>query len=166
MRTNYLLIDFENVQPHQLVCLKGLPMRIKVFIGPTQTKIPVDIAVCLQSFGADAEYVRLDASGHNALDFHLAFYLGELVAGDAAGYFHIISRDTGFDPLVRHLQARKVSIQRYCDTIEIPFLKIAGAKTLPERIELILEKLCKQKTNRPSGRFPHFSTSRMLGFGP
>jgi hypothetical protein len=149
VRTNYVLVDFENVQPQQLILLKNVPAKIKVFLGPTQTKIPVEIALCLQSFGCDAEYVRVDASGPNALDFHIAFYIGELVAADATGYFHIISKDTGFDPLIRHLQARKISISRHPEVAAISPVKIASVKTLEDKIATILERLEKLKA-RPA----------------
>ena len=55
----------------------------------------------MQSLGADAEYVRIEGNGPNALDFHIAFYIGNIAAKDPDCYFHIISKDTGFDPLIK-----------------------------------------------------------------
>lgn len=54
----------------------------------------------MQQLGADAQYIKIGGSGKNALDFHLAFYIGELSARDPEAYFNIVSKDTGFDPLV------------------------------------------------------------------
>ena len=38
-RTNFVLVDFENVQPKDIGLLKGGPFKIKVFLGPNQPKI-------------------------------------------------------------------------------------------------------------------------------
>lgn len=104
LKTNYIFIDFENIQPKNLELLKGGPFKIKVFIGHNQTKLPLEVASSLQPFGPDAEYIRIDGSGPNALDFHIAFYVGQIATEDPSGYFHIISKDTGFDPLIKHLK--------------------------------------------------------------
>ena len=103
-RTNYVLIDYENVQPTDLALLRDAPVKVKVFLGANQAKIPVALAAALQGLGANAEYVLLESSGSNALDFHIAYYIGLLSAQEATAFFHIISKDTGFDPLVKHLK--------------------------------------------------------------
>ena len=40
MRTNYVLIDFENVQPESLVGLQQDHFKVLVFVGANQTKVP------------------------------------------------------------------------------------------------------------------------------
>jgi len=50
-RTNYVLVDFENVQPKDIGLLKDGPFKVKVFLGPNQSKIPVSLASSLQSLG-------------------------------------------------------------------------------------------------------------------
>lgn len=72
MRTNFVLVDFENVQPKDLGLLKDGPFKVKLFLGPNQAKIPVVLASSLQSLGSNAEYVVLETAGNNALDFHIA----------------------------------------------------------------------------------------------
>jgi hypothetical protein len=52
----------------------------------------------MQALGAKAQYVKISGNGSNALDFHIAFYIGHLGAVDPTAYFHIISKDAGFDP--------------------------------------------------------------------
>jgi hypothetical protein len=52
----------------------------------------------MQRLGEHARYVRIGGTGRNALDFHLAFYLGELVQRDPGGVFRVVSKDGGFDP--------------------------------------------------------------------
>ena len=108
----YYLIDFENVQPKALDRLTPGKSRIKVFLGQQQTKLMLDLVQALQPFGADAEYVPITGSGPDAVDFHIAYYIGRLSAEDPGAAFRIISKDTGFDPLVRHLVARGIDCQR------------------------------------------------------
>lgn len=112
MPTNYVLIDFENVQPRNLEILGKLPFRVLVFVGASQSKVPFDLAASLQALGDRAQYIKVGGSGRNALDFHIAFYIGELAARDPEAWFHIISKDTGFDPLIKHLKTRNIRVQR------------------------------------------------------
>src|SRR5262245_32505198 len=101
---NIILIDFENVQPKDLTPLGGCPCKIKVFCGANQTKIPTGLAAALLSIGADAELVLIQGSGCNALDFHIAYYIGRLSTESPGATFYVISKDTGFDPLIKHLK--------------------------------------------------------------
>ena len=103
----------------------------------------------MQQLGQNAWYVKVSGSGKNALDFHLAFYLGELLAKDPNAYFHIISKDTGFDPLIRHLKARKVKIQRDKDLAEIPVLQVSNATSNDEKISAIVKNLAGRGQSRP-----------------
>ena len=50
-KTNYILIDFENVQPTDLALLRNAPVKVKVFLGANQAKIPVALAAALQELG-------------------------------------------------------------------------------------------------------------------
>lgn len=149
MKTNYVLIDYENVQPDDIAALHHEHVRVIVFVGHHQTKIAVETADALQRMGANAEYVRLTASGPNALDFHIAYYLGQLAAKEPTAYFHIISRDTGFDPLVKHLKEKKLRVCRIQTIGEIPILKPADPKTAPDRVALIVADLQKRGAARP-----------------
>src|SRR5690606_7639197 len=127
LRTNHVLIDFENVHVKSLDLLKGEHFRVIVFLGPKNTKLPVDLVLAMQAFGTRGEYVMLESPGANALDFHVAFHLGRLAAEDPSGFFHIISKDTGFDPLIQHLKARKVFSARSPSIEEIPCFRAGGA---------------------------------------
>ena len=104
--TNYVLIDLENVQPKNLEILKNHPFKVYVFVGANQAKVTYDLASAMQEFGGNAKYIKISGNGPNALDFHIAFYVGELSKIDPEAYFHIISKDTGFDPLIKHLKER------------------------------------------------------------
>ena len=149
MKNNYVLIDFENVQPKNLAILNGHEFKVIVFVGSNQAKIPFELASALQAFGTNAEYVKIGGNGPNALDFHIAFYIGQLAERDPNAYFHIISKDTGFDPLIKHLKERKIFAQRERDLAEIPLLRISNATSVDEKIEAIVQSLAARGHARP-----------------
>lgn len=122
MRTNYVLIDLENVQPEHMEPLLKHDFRIKVFVGNNQTKLPFELVTAMQTLGERGEYIKIHGNGPNALDFHIAFYIGELAARDENCFFHILSRDTGFDPLIAHLKHRKIFAKRSERIEDIPLL--------------------------------------------
>ena len=105
MSLEIFLIDFENVQPTGVGRLVPGACRIMLFLGQNQNKVPVELTRALQPFGADVEYLSISGSGPNAVDFHIAFYIGHLAQRHPGAKFTIVSGDTGFDPLVRHLSS-------------------------------------------------------------
>lgn len=123
MKPHYVLVDFENVQPRNLGLLRGGGFRIKVFLGSQQGKLELEFVKAMQAFGEDAEYVQMAGNGKNALDFHLAYFLGKLSAEHPDAAFSIISNDTGFDPLVRYLKAQGIDCKRSGKVTDIPHLK-------------------------------------------
>lgn len=149
MQTNYVLIDLENVQPRNLELLAKHPFRVFVFVGANQSKISFDLASAMQRLGTEATYVKIAGNGRNALDFHIAYYIGELSAKDPDAHFHVISRDTGFDLLIKHLKAKDIRIQRESDLAEIPLLRMSDATTDDEKIEAIVKNLSCRGQSRP-----------------
>ena len=120
MKTNYVLIDYENVQVKSLALLSENHFRVRVFLGKTNTKVHSDLAIAMQAMGERAQYVQLESSGANALDFHIAYYVGRLLATDPTGFVHIISKDTGFDPLVHYLKTQKLMTARSASIEQMP----------------------------------------------
>lgn len=149
LRTNYVLIDFENVQLDSLEHLDHDYFKLLMFVGASQRKVPYDVAAALQRFGDRVEYIKISGNGSNALDFHIAYYIGRLAAADPTAYFHIISKDTGYDPLIHHLRVKKIFASRSKTISDIPLVKVSNCKSVPERIEVILEKLKQLKTLKP-----------------
>jgi hypothetical protein len=147
--TNYVLIDFENVQPKNLGILAAHPFKVLVFIGANQTKVPRHVAVAMQALGDRAKYVEIDGNGPNALDFHIAYYIGELAAADPTGSFHIISKDKGFDPLIRHLKGKNIQVRRESDLAEIPNLRIPKKAKKDDMIDAIVKNLVGRGSSRP-----------------
>lgn len=112
MGLQLFLIDFENVQPTSIGSLVPGSCKVMIFLGQNQTKMPVALSQALQPLGSDVEYLQISGSGSNALDFHIAFYIGRLAAAHPDARFTIVSKDTGFDPLIKHLVSLKIACNR------------------------------------------------------
>jgi hypothetical protein len=97
MTNQVLLIDLENVQKVDLSLVPG-EARVLVFYGVTQKKLPEELVVQAQPFGARLKWIKISGQGPNALDFHIAFYLGQELAHRPTSECTIFSRDMGFDP--------------------------------------------------------------------
>lgn len=141
MRTNYVLIDFESIRPELHSFLDREHFKTLVFVGANQNKVPFETAAALQRLGARAEYVKISGNGPNALDFHIAFHIGRLSERSPDSFFHVISKDKGFDPLIRHLKDEKIFAARWEDVRDIPLVKAAEARTASDRATLFAERL-------------------------
>jgi hypothetical protein len=147
LKTDFVLIDFENVQPKDVASLNGGRYRIKVFLGAQQAKIPLAMARALQALGPHAEYIQINGNGSNAVDFHIAYYIGRLAATMPDAYFHVISKDTGFDPLLKHLKEQGISCQRLASLAAVAAI---GIRALNEdRVGAMVENLAKRKSAKP-----------------
>jgi hypothetical protein len=144
-----VLIDFENVQPKNLEVLSEHNFRVYLFVGANQTKLSFDLASAMQALGEKASYIKISGNGPNALDFHIAYYVGEISQKDPDAYFHIISKDTGFDPLIQHLRKRGIKIHRERDIGEIPVLKVSSSTTDTEKLEAIVKNLLGRGQSKP-----------------
>jgi hypothetical protein len=158
MKPTFILVDFENVQPKNMGLLQGGIYKIRVFVGAKQNKISLDTARALQTFGPDAEYVQIESSGKNALDFHIAYYLGRLTAKNSDASFVVISKDTGFDTLIQHLQSNKITCQRLnaiADMFPAKAKKsdttttLVSSESVTEKIAKVIDNLQKRKSGKP-----------------
>jgi len=143
------MIDFESVQPSDLALLDAEYFRVLVFVGANQTRIATDFAEAMQRLALRGEYVRISGSGRNALDFHIAFHIGLIAAAERDVFFHVISKDTGFDPLIAHLKGRKVFAARWAAIADISILKADGASPLYSRTAAVITDLQRRGAARP-----------------
>lgn len=118
---NRIFVDYENVQVIDLAVIGNKGVTFTLLVGPHKKKLDVDLVEQLFTHAASVELIRLNASGRNALDFALAYYIGRAVAADPAGFFHIVSKDTGYDPLVEHLRSRHIKVRRHNDFSALTF---------------------------------------------
>ncbi|HZI86406.1 MAG TPA: PIN domain-containing protein [Pyrinomonadaceae bacterium] len=131
MRTNFVLIDSENVKPDYIEKLKHAHFRVVVFVGANLTRLNFPIVNAVQSLGSNGSYVQITSQGPSALDFHIAYYIGKLSAAHPGAYFHIISKDKGFDPLIQHLRDQKIFCSRSASVLEMALIK--STDKLPPR---------------------------------
>ena len=149
MRTNFVLIDYENVQPKSIAVLNQEHFKVILFVGENQNKIDFELVAATQSLGNKVQYIKINGNGPNALDFHIAFYIGELAKETPDAFFHIISRDKGFDPLIRHLKSRKIFAVRSADIYDMPLIKAANSVSGDERLDAIIENLKQRGSSKP-----------------
>lgn len=149
VKTNYVLIDYENVQPEAMAVLAQEHFKVIVFVGANQAKVTFEVASALQQMGDRAEYVKITGNGSNALDFHIAFYIGVLAGIEPDAYFHIVSKDTGFDPLIQHLKGKKILACRSKDVTDIPIVKAANSKSPADRVAVVIADLKRRGASRP-----------------
>lgn len=84
---NHVFVDYENVHALDLAVIGCKGVTFTLLIGPHKKKLDVELVEQLFAHAASVELVRLAASGRNALDFTLAYYIGRAVAADPAGFF-------------------------------------------------------------------------------
>ena len=106
-----LFVDYENVTR---VDLGAIPSDVIVpfFFGASQKSVPTDFLKAALKLGDRFVPIDIEGQGKNALDFHIAFYLGEHLAKNGRVKGIVLSKDKGFDPLVKHLRARGFDVRR------------------------------------------------------
>ncbi|HEX9971431.1 MAG TPA: PIN domain-containing protein, partial [bacterium] len=117
------MIDYENVQGINLTQIERMDCRVCVFTGSSQNKIPIDLVSSAQRLGNRLNWIRIDGNGPNALDFHIAYYLGTQIAMNPADEYFVLSRDKGFDPLIKHIAKKKMICKRISSISEIESIK-------------------------------------------
>jgi hypothetical protein len=155
-----ILVDYENVHQVDLSHADPQTTEIKIFVGQAQHNIPFDLVQAAQSFGNTLEWIKIEGSGKNALDFHVAFFIGKLSAEKRAEAdnrpvsFVIISRVKGFDPLIRYASQHDVDCRRI-DAMQPPAQETVTSSmeseddNLTKAVELIAKI---QKNKRPKTR--------------
>lgn len=160
MSDRVLLVDLENVQT---VDLSKVPAdtEVMVFFGLTQKKLPEELVVQAQPLGTGLQWIKIAGQGPNALDFHIAYYLGKTLTERPKAHCAVLSKDKGFDPLVRHLHGlghtcrRVASLKDAFPAESAPAAKppaVKAASTSPEDHYGRLLKLLKKEPKLPVKR--------------
>ncbi len=128
-RVNRVFLDFENVAKIDREVVSRPSVFLTVFFGAQQKKINIETMEAIRANPNQAKIVNVATAGKNALDFVLAHYLGRAVQTNPASCFHIISKDTGYDALVKQLRSEKIRAHRH-DSFE--GLRPSGQKRTAE----------------------------------
>src|SRR5256885_2209375 len=111
MADGVLLVDYENIGK---LDLRAVPagVRVPFFFGASQRSVPTEFLRAALKLGERFVPIDIEGQGKNALDFHIAFYLGEYLARSPDTPCVILSKDKGFDPLIKHLVKRGFAVRR------------------------------------------------------
>ena len=155
---NHVFVDFENVHQIDVAVIGAKSVNFTLLLGAKQTKLDAGLVEKLMEHAASVQLVRLASSGKNALDFALAYYVGRTVSVDPSAFIHIVSKDTGFNPLVEHLRSRHIYAHRHDSFATLTFSGTARASAVASKAEpagqdeplnRVLEHLRKNVANRP-----------------
>ena len=145
----HIYIDFENVPNIKIEQLKDT--QIFLFIGKSQSKLSTNVVRAIQPLGKSVTWVQISGNGKNALDFHIAYYLA-IHKDQAKTEHYIVSKDTGFDPLIAHANKLGQKVRRVVSFADI-FEDTDLNEDLENKYTKIKEILTKQqKTKRPKTR--------------
>ncbi len=123
--THFVFVDFENVPTVDLGLVEGKAAQVTLLIGKNQKKIDLALVQQIRRLADQVELVEVGASGRNALDLTLAYYLGQAVQRNPAAEFFIVSKDKDFEPMIGHLAGKGIAVTR-CDAFTgLPFLAAA-----------------------------------------
>jgi hypothetical protein len=71
-----------------------------------QKSISLELTKDAQRLGPRLDWIEIEGDGRNNLDFHIAFYLGRLSSQHRDVEFVVLSKDKGFDALLKHAAAK------------------------------------------------------------
>ncbi len=100
--------------------------KVTVFFGAKQQegRVPFALLDAMHKLAGKFELFKVMRSGKNALDMHIAYYIGRLIEKEPGATIHIISGDTDFDPLAEYLRANGINCHRTRTITDV--LKQAG----------------------------------------
>lgn len=149
MSRKILLVDFENVQQIDVSHL-GDTFEVLIFVGTSQKSVPIELVTQAQKLGERVEWFRMEGNGKNALDFHIACHLGRILETAPKSRCIVLSKDKGFDPLLRHLNKLGLKCLRINSLLE---LEPKTAMTEEPNFKRVFEVLSKtEKKVRPRKR--------------
>lgn len=149
MIQHILLVDFENVPQVDLTKLKD-DTSVIIFLGANQKSIPTEMVTSAQRLGDRIEWRQIEGNGSNALDFHIACHLGRILEKSPHLHCIILSKDKGFDPLLRYLNKNGLKCKRINSLFE---LDPKSATTDDPNYTRVVEVLSKsEKKSRPRKR--------------
>lgn len=149
MTKKLLLVDYENVQQIDLSLLED-KFLIQVYVGMNQKNIPFELVAEAQKLGSRLEWMKIEGNGTNALDFHIAMQLGRKLEQDKQAECFVLSKDKGFDPLLKYLSKQGLKCKRLNSLIE---LNTRPMNTDEPNYQRVIEVLTKSDSrNRPRRR--------------
>src|SRR5688572_10102613 len=100
----HLFVDWENKTPTgaERAQVRGSEYRLWILHGPHQKTFAAELFKAVLPLGEQVRVVQGIKTGRNAMDLHIAFYVGEAREHDrnagVQGCYVIVSGDKDFDP--------------------------------------------------------------------
>ncbi len=148
MLNKLLLVDFENVQQVDLARL-DTTYQVIIFVGASQKNIPIDLVASAQKLGSRVDWQKVEGNGSNALDFYIAMHLGRVLEKSPDLACVVLSKDKGFEPLLRYLNKVGLKCKRLNSLLELDSEPIKSDSDYQRVVEL-LSKI--EKRNLPRRR--------------
>lgn len=111
MAKKLILVDYENIQKIDMSILDDA-YRAIIFVGALQNPPRASKNPKTAHRFRRVEFLKIDGTGKNALDFHIAFQLGRTIEAEPQTECFVISGDKGFDPLLCHLNKNGLKCRR------------------------------------------------------
>lgn len=142
MNKNLLLVDLENVHKVDLSRLDDT-YRAIIYVGANQNPPKASRKKETAHRFSRVDFQKIEGTGKNALDFHIAFQLGRTIETAPDTLCIVLSNDKGFDPLLNHLNKNGLQCRRINSLDELMPVVIPDIpfKAIPA-IELIVCKRC------------------------
>jgi|GEM_PF-6095899 len=153
MKANHILVDFENVQKLQFDLIGDTSVAIHLFVGEKQGTVSISLLEDLLALRPTCtiKLIRAKATGKNSLDFVLATTLGQLISAEPEGYFHILSKDKGYNASVDHFRDQGFHVARHDSLASIPIFRTKVHTTPEARAETYRAHLPPEIAKRPQG---------------
>lgn len=113
-----LFVDSENV-PRLVLARIPTDIMVVMFFSTQHKTVPREYYTEARKRGDRCVDVEMQLGGKNALDFHIAYYIGVYLTRDATQECIVLSKDKGLDPLLAHLKHLGFKARRASDQAEV-----------------------------------------------
>ena len=115
MNRNVFLVDTENVANHWIGEFRFTSKKDKLvlFIGPKTVGLPLaKLKEFLEIYPAKQVEFIDTLPGKNSMDFFIVSKLAEMISTGPKTHYHVVSNDSGFDPLIQGYKKRGFLVKR------------------------------------------------------
>lgn len=123
LKATHVLVDLENNQPTLEDVRRLVPEVTHAWLFHSRSQ--VKRLASFAPLGAEQTPVPISRPGKNALDFHLAFYVGYIASRNPGARIVIVAIDRGYRPMIEH------AVSLGFDVTQVPFKP--GAATAPKK---------------------------------
>lgn len=162
MEQRYVYVDYENMgNIKELVPING---KYFFFIGSNQKTLPTSLVVTTNEM--PVEWISIEGSGKNALDFHIAYYLGVQSSEENITHY-ILSKDKGYDPLITFINKKnqRTIVKRIISLDDLKDKKPHEDRIEPQiynKVVSSLDNIHKPKRPQSETKLKNFIKSQIL----